>query len=112
MSKPIRLPAITLTQGVEFYKEYQWLRGDTPVDMSTGWTGEIVLKRGPKDPDLWRGAVALTADGEIKVTVPGDVSLPARPKLGAFAMGVFEITVSSDDDGEVFQGVMRVVGRV
>lgn len=111
MTQPIILPPITVTQGREFYQEWTWTRDGDPVDMS-GWSGEAVLKRRPQGNDLWRGPVDLDGNGVIALTVPAGADLPARAKVGPYAIGVFELRVVGPDDGAVFQGTLNVAGAV
>lgn len=116
MTKPVILPPVCITQGVDFFERILFQDGNDPVDL-TGWTGTFSLSNRPFEKpfystDLVLGGVV----GDVRVTVPlaDSASFPVDPVLGGSPVGVAQWYLVSPDPtkNQVWQAPLKVAGKL
>ena len=115
MSKPVILPPISITQGVEYFQRYVLSDSSGPMDL-TGWTGTIALSKRPFEKPFFTGDVTLGgAAGTVDVTIPvaDNVTFDVDPILGGSPVAVQQIYLVAPDatQNQVWQGPVKIAGK-
>lgn len=111
--KPVVLPVIRITRGVEFYAEYLFEDADGPIDL-TAWSGEFTIAERPFAPVLFRAEAQCGSDGIVSVTIPAEEQFPAVPRIGGAPSAMFQITLTAPlpEFNQVWQGPAIIAGAV
>jgi hypothetical protein len=119
MTSVTKLPPITIVQGVQFDGGWQFTSDypapRSPIDLTT-WTGTFVIADDLEGPPLLSVAPALSATGDITVTLTPDQTAALDPaqQVGGRAAALFQITLRapSPEFDQVWQGAVSISGRV
>lgn len=114
MSKPITLPPVTITKGIEFFQRYYFEDSGGLIDL-TGWTGTWALSKRPfekpfKSGECTLGAVAGAID--ITIMVEEIADFEASPILGGSPSASFQVYLIAPDQtqNQVWQGPAKIAG--
>jgi hypothetical protein len=115
MTKPVILPPICITQGVEYTQRYNLSNSAGALDL-TGWTGTLSLSKRPFETPFYTGAVTLGGvAGTVDVTVPVASTLlfEVDPILGGSPVAVQQIYLVAPDQtqNQVWQGPVKIAGK-
>jgi hypothetical protein len=67
----------SIQQGADWDRTFRYSQNGTPVDLSSGWTAKMQVRKLYSDPDPIlemdeSGGIALDATGGINIHIPGD----------------------------------------
>lgn len=115
MTRPAKIPAINITQGVEYFQRYRLSESGGPMDL-TGWTGTVLLSKRAFEKPFWTGAVTLGGvAGTVDVTVTAAESdlFEVDPILGGSPVAVQQVYLIAPDatQNQVWQGPANIAGR-
>lgn len=115
MTKPVILPPICITQGVEFFQRVLFEDSGGPVDL-TDWTGTFSLSARPFDrPFYTTGLVLGGAVGDVRVTIPIEDSaeFEVDPVLGGspVAFAQWYLVAPDPTQSQVWQAPAKIAGK-
>jgi hypothetical protein len=115
MNNPLILPTVTITQGLQFDGNWQFLsqypEPDSPIDLTT-WTGEFVIAETLGDTPLISMPCALFASGDVTVTLTPEQTAALSParKIGGRMAAEFQIKLTAPfpEFSQVWQGGVSI----
>ena len=116
MSKPVILPTVTITQGVQYFQRYRLSNSSGPFDL-TDWTGTLMLAKRPFDPPFFRKDVTLGGTAgtvDVLITAEEADEFDTLPIIGGTPVGIRQIYLIAPDptQNQVWQGPISVEGRL
>lgn len=115
MTKPVILPPITITQGVEYVQRYNLSNSAGALDL-TGWTGTVSLSKRPFEKPFYTAAVTLGGvAGTVDVTFPvaDTLTFDVDPILGGSPVAFLQVYLVAPDptQNQVWQGPVKIAGK-
>lgn len=119
MPEILKLPPVSIVQGLEFTGNWQfvsaWPAPNSPIDLTT-WTGEFVIADDLEADPLLTVAPTLNANGDIAVslTEAQTTALDPSRKVGGRAAAAFQITLRAPlpKFDQVWQGAVSISRRI